>query len=246
MAVARPILALLSILLLGGSSLLIFLLFLGGATNTTPLNQIYFLQADTGNIPGAPSVSRWTFYNLCSVNDKGRNVCGGHTPAFPLDPPSHWNFDTKENIPKDFLGTSKYFYLTRFMFAFGLIGLLFSLLGFFLGVGALISRVGSYMASFFTIISCFFLTISACLMTGAYVKGRDSFNDNGQTAKLGVKAFAFMWTSVALLFLGSVFYCAGGAITPRGERRSSDQETRGLFGKKRSKSETGGSATSYT
>jgi hypothetical protein len=87
-----------------GAILLIFLTLLGGARNSTPLNEVYFLQADTGNIPGAPATSRWTFWNLCSVNSNGRNDCGSTHADFPLDPPSSRNFGTTVNVPPEFIG----------------------------------------------------------------------------------------------------------------------------------------------
>lgn len=93
----------LGLFFMAGSILLIFLTLLAGSRNTTPLNQIYFLQADTGNIPGAPPLSRWTFWNLCGVTD-GKNDCGKSHPDFPFDPPSHRNFDTTDNVPQEFIG----------------------------------------------------------------------------------------------------------------------------------------------
>ena len=89
---------------MAGAILLIFLTLLGGVRNSNPLNQIYFLEADTGNIPGAASVSRWTFWNLCGVNANGRSDCGETHVDFPFDPPSHRNFNTTENIPHQFVG----------------------------------------------------------------------------------------------------------------------------------------------
>ena len=83
--------------------LLMFLTFLGGARNSNPLNIIYFLEADTSAIPGAPALSRWTFWNVCPVVD-GKMDCPGNSPAFPLDPPSHRNFDTTVNVPHQFIG----------------------------------------------------------------------------------------------------------------------------------------------
>ena len=82
--------------------LLMFLTFLGGARNSNPLNIIYFLEADTSAIPGAPALSRWTFWNVCPVVD-GKMNCPGNTPAFPFDPPSHRNFDTTVNVPHQFI-----------------------------------------------------------------------------------------------------------------------------------------------
>lgn len=88
---------------MAASILLIFLTLLGGARNSNPLNRIYFLQADTGSIPGAASTSRWTFWNLCGVKN-GKNDCGATHVDFPFDPPSHRNFDTTDNVPSQFIG----------------------------------------------------------------------------------------------------------------------------------------------
>lgn len=89
---------------MAGAILLIFLTLLGGATNTNPLNQIYFLQAATANIPGAPALSRWTFWQICSVLPNGRSHCGDTHPDFPFDPPSQSNFGTNVNVPPPFIG----------------------------------------------------------------------------------------------------------------------------------------------
>lgn len=99
----------LGLFFMAGAILLIFLTLLGGTRNTTPLNQIYFLQTDTSNISGAPTTSRWTFWNLCSVTN-GKNVCGKSHPDFPFDPPSTSNFGTEDNVPHQFIGyvTKKY------------------------------------------------------------------------------------------------------------------------------------------
>ena len=77
-------------------------------------------------------------------------------------------------------------------------------------------------------------TYADTLKSAGYVKGRDAFNRNGQTAKLGVKAFSFMWTAVALLSLSCLLYCLAGVISPRGKKRSGDRKSRGMFGGKRS------------
>lgn len=81
-----------------------FLTFLGGANHHRPLNEIYFLQANTSNIPGAPAVSRWTFWNVCSVDSHGKSHCGTSHPTFPFDPPGHNNFNTDVNVPHQFIG----------------------------------------------------------------------------------------------------------------------------------------------
>ena len=94
---------LVALFFLAGAILLIFLVLLGGATNHHPENIIYFLQANTGNIPGAPAVSRWTFWNVCAVGN-GKNLCGPSHPDYPFDPPSHRTFNTTTNVPPEFIG----------------------------------------------------------------------------------------------------------------------------------------------
>lgn len=89
---------------MAGAILLIFLTLLGGVRNSNPLNQIYFLQADTSNIPGAPSTSRWTFWQICGVLNNGRSHCTDSDPDFPFDPPNPNNFGTTTNVPPEFIG----------------------------------------------------------------------------------------------------------------------------------------------
>lgn len=97
-----PILGLVSLVLIAGAVLLILLILLGGGIGHNPVNQFYFLQADTSGIPGAADISRWTFWNACSVVN-GRNACPAAHPAYPLDPPS--NFDGPDTkIPPQFIG----------------------------------------------------------------------------------------------------------------------------------------------
>lgn len=142
-----------------------FLILLAGVLNHNPVNQFYFLQADTSGIPGAPAVSRWTYWNVCPVGANGRNNCGSVHPAFPLNPPSSRNFGTVTDVPRQFLGTSEYFYLTRFMFALMLIALFFAVCSFFAGMLALCSRIGSYLSGLLGFIALFFQTVQASLMT---------------------------------------------------------------------------------
>lgn len=77
---------------------------LGGTTSRHPEDIIFFLEATTDNIPGAPPVSRWTFWNLCLVGSDGKNQCGPNHVDFPFDPPSHRNFNTTVNVPHEFVG----------------------------------------------------------------------------------------------------------------------------------------------
>ncbi|OJD26116.1 hypothetical protein ACJ73_02503 [Blastomyces percursus] len=223
---------------------MMILTLIGGAKDTNPLNRTWFLEADTSRIPGAPDVSRWTFWNICGVVD-GRNDCPGTSAAFPLDPPSDRNFGTTEGVPPEFIGTNKYFYITRFMFAFMLIGLFFVFMSLVTGLLALCTRIGGWISAFMATIGLIFQTLTTALMTAGYVKGRNNFSSNGQPAKVGPKAFGWMWTALALLFLASVLYCVSG--TGRSGRRTeatasgatAGRQRRGFFRSRRSKRASG-------
>lgn len=106
-----PIMGILALFFTAGAVLLMFLTLLGGATNHTPLDNIYFLQVNTSNIPGAPASSRWTFWQLCAVRD-GRSKCGSSHPNFPFAPPDSRNFDTDVNIPEEFIKYDDFFICT--------------------------------------------------------------------------------------------------------------------------------------
>lgn len=160
-----PVLALVSLVLVAGAIVLTLFILLAGAIDKDPVYKFYFLQAHTQGIPNAPADSRWTFWNICSVNSKGFNVCPKVHPAFPFDPPSHRNFDTKTDIPKQFIGSHTYFYLTRFMFAFDLIYLVFAVFSLFAGVLALCTRIGSFLSGFLAMIAAFFSALTCAVMT---------------------------------------------------------------------------------
>ncbi|ODH48475.1 hypothetical protein GX48_05452 [Paracoccidioides brasiliensis] len=209
MGARRPLVALVALIFTAAAWLLMMLTLLGGAQNKTPLDRTWFLQADTSRIPGAQLVSRWTFWGICGVVD-GKNVCNGTSPGFPLDPPSNRNFGTTEGVPSQYIGTNKYFFITRFMFAFMLIGLFWIFVAMTTGLLAFCTSIGGWLSSFFTSLGLIFQIITTTLMTVGYVKGRNNFSSNGQPAKVGSKAFAWMWTAVTLLFLASLLYCVAG------------------------------------
>ncbi|MCJ1245661.1 hypothetical protein MMC30_002865 [Trapelia coarctata] len=204
-----------------------FLVLLAGAINSNPVNQIYFLQADTSGIQGAPAVSRWTFWNTCSVDANGRDACGAAYPDYPFDPQN--NFGSQRGVPDSFIGTSKFYYMSRFTFPFIIIALFFAVCSLFLGLFALCSRIGSYLSSASCAVALFFQTIVACLMTANFVIGRNNFLANGQSASLGQMAFGFVWAAMASLFLAVVFFCVAGATS-----RDSSTSGRRTFGRKRS------------
>jgi len=233
MAAARPILGLVALFLLAGGILLQFLTILSGATQGSPEDQFYFLQASTGGIPNARNPTRWTFFAVCGVDGSGHNAnCGAKKAALPFDPPR--NFMTTTNVPQQFIGTHKYYYLSRFMFAFYLIALFFAVVALFTGLLALCSRLGGYLSALNTAIALFFQAITASLMTAWVIKGRNAFQSAGFTAHVGVKLMAFTWTIVACFFIATVLFCIGGTVgrdksSVRRKRSTRSNRSRGSF-----------------
>jgi len=225
MGPTRPILAIISLILVAGGVLLQFFTILTGGVNSAPLNRFYFLEASTSGIPNARNPSRWTFFAICGANDAGHNDnCGASVPALPFDPPR--NFGTQQGIPEQFIGTHQYYYLSRFMFAFYLIALVFSSIALLTGLLALVSRLGGYISSLTTFIALFFQTLASALMTAWVVKGRDAFRSDGYDAHIGKYLMGFAWAIVACFFLATVSFCLGGKLGGDGTRSSSMRRTR--------------------
>jgi len=230
---ARPILGLISLILLAGGIVLQFLVILSGAVSGSPENQIYFLQSSTNGIPNARNPSRWTFFSITGVDGNGHNTNYGRVvPALPFDPPR--NFGTQTGIPSQFIGTHYYYYLSRFMFAFYLVALFFAVVAFFTGMLALCTRLGAYLSSLNTALAFFFQALAAALMTAWTVKGRNQFRGDGQDASLGVKAYGFTWGAFACFFIATITFCLGGSAGR--EKRSSGL---GRKGSKRSRHSRG-------
>lgn len=70
-----------SLILIGGSIVLMFFVVLSGVKDSTPLNKTYFLQADTSNIQGARPLSQWTYFYVCG---EGNTNCGSPVPDLPI------------------------------------------------------------------------------------------------------------------------------------------------------------------
>lgn len=231
MALTRPILGLIALIILAGGILLQFFVILSGATNGTPVGNVYFLQTTTNGISG-PDVrnpTRWTFLALCGAENGQNANCRGTQPALPFDPPN--NFGTEQNIPDRFIGTNKFYYMSRFMFAFYIIALFFAVVAFFTSVLALCFRLGAYLTGLNTAIALFFQAITAALMTAWTVQGRNSFRSANQEAQIGTYAYAFTWAAFACFLIATVLFCMGGKV---GKDDSNRTAKKSYFGRKRS------------
>jgi hypothetical protein len=162
----RALFGLLSLILLAGAVLLQFFIVLAGTTGSVPLDRVYFLESTTNGIPGARNPSRWTLFYICGADGNGHNAnCGSPVPALPFNPPGRSNFDTDVGVPDAFIGVKRYFYLSRFAFAFFLIALFLGVIALFTGLLALCTRLGAKLSAFTTFWAMFFQLLFAALMT---------------------------------------------------------------------------------
>jgi hypothetical protein len=237
-------------IILAGGIVLQFFVILSGAVNTTPVGNTYFLQTTTNGISGSKEFSnptRWTFLALCGADGSKNAFCRHTQAALPFDPPR--NFGTENNIPEQFIGTNKFFYLSRFMFAFYIIALFFAVVAFFTSALALCARLGAYLTGLNAAIALFFQALAASLMT--YVQpcahhiirvhltshsawtviGRNHFRSAGQEARIGTYAYGFTWGAFACFLIATVLFCVGGSV---GKSEPSRNTKTSYFGRKRS------------
>ncbi|KAK5130346.1 hypothetical protein LTR08_002186 [Meristemomyces frigidus] len=232
MAIARPILGMISMILLAGGIVLTFFIVLSGAhIYKTPINLVYFLQADTGSISGGntqyQNPARWTWLAVCGVMNGHNANCGPLHAAQSFDPVK--NFGTRDGVPAQFLGTNHYYYLSRFAWAFYIMALFFAVIAFFLSIFALCARLGAYLSGLMAMVALFFQTLAAALMTAWTVQARNAFRTNGQSASLGKYAYGFTWATMACYLIATILFCVGGSAG-KNER----YEKKSYFGRKRS------------
>ncbi|KAI9891362.1 MAG: hypothetical protein M1814_002875 [Vezdaea aestivalis] len=211
----RPILAIASLIFTAGAVVLLFFIILSGAINAPSVNHVWFLQADTQGIGSAPSQAQWTLWSVCDGGTVNMN-CGKAKPAYPFDPPS--NFGTANGLDP-FNGMKKYYYLSRFSFAFFLISLVFSVCTFFTGFLAVCTRLGGGLSGVFATFALFFQTLTAALVTAWTVMGRNAFRSIGRSAKLGSYGLGLTWAAMACLLISTILFflvCGGSSRKSRG------------------------------
>jgi len=167
MAIARPLLSVLSLLLLAGGIVMTFFIVLSGSHIGSPVNHVYFLQAGTASITGGNSnlhnPARWTYLAICGVTGSLNSDCG-HTKAVQSFDPSK-NFGTSNGLPGSLVNSNYYWYMSRFTWVWYIIALFFAVCAFFLSLLALCTRLGAYLSGFTTLIACFFQALAAAMMT---------------------------------------------------------------------------------
>ena len=210
--VRNAILAPVSLVLMAGAIVMMIFVILSGVRDVKPLNETYFLRADTHDITGARSVTQWTYLYMCGP---GNERCSGAWP----DPPVGWAWAADaRGAPPGLVGdkgghttSSYYFYMWRFGWVFYLIGFFFAVVGFFAGFLACLGRLGAALAGLTGITALFFTSLAASLMTATFVKMRDAFHAVGRDASLGRYAFGFTWAAWTCILLATALFFLGVA-----------------------------------
>ncbi|KAH8662527.1 actin cortical patch SUR7/pH-response regulator pali [Xylariales sp. PMI_506] len=222
---------------IAGSITMILFVMLAGVADSTPLNNTYFLSADTSGITGARDRTQWTYFYMCGP---GNLDCSAAKPAPAFG--SAWSANPSD-APSGLVGgdgggtTSNYYYLMwRFGWVFYLIGLFFAVVALFSSLVACCGRLGSALAGFTAMVALFFYSIAAALMTAEFVKARDAFRNDGRDANIGTYAFGFTWGAWAALFIATVLLCAGS----RGDKTRSSRFRRNKSVRSRRSVEVGG------
>ena len=207
MAASRSLLGLTALIFISGALVLLFFVVLSGLNSTTPLNQTWFLRADTSGITGARPITQWTYFYMCG---DGNTDCG---PAWPA-PPFGWAWSgNPANAPAELIGgqgssttSDYYFYMWRFGWVFYLIALAFAGFTFLAGWLACLGRLGNGLLGLLSMLAFVFMTVAASLMTATFVKARNAFLASGRDASIGQYAFGFTWGAWAALLIATVLF----------------------------------------
>jgi hypothetical protein len=84
---------------LAGALVMMFFVILSGVKDVSPLNKIYFLQADTSKINSARPISQWTYFYVCGASNQD---CGSATAALPFG--YAWVGGNNNGVPGDLVG----------------------------------------------------------------------------------------------------------------------------------------------
>jgi hypothetical protein len=208
---------------------MLFFILLAGVRESTPLNEIFFIQFDTNTISSSlPNPVRWTLYNYCGVSSNGKNInCSSNSAGIAFQP--QVTLGTSNGIPSDIINNrDTYYYLTKIGFAFYLITASFVTISLFSSIFSCFSRLGGAVAAFFGFLALLFSAAASAMMTAAFVMARNAFTDDNIASNLGVKAFAFTWAVTASLLLSFLLLCcscvSAGSSKPFGRRHKSGNE----------------------
>jgi len=95
-------------------------------------------------------------------------------------------------------------------------------------LAALCSNIGGLLSALCSCAALFSISFTAAVMTACYVLAQRAFRHDGRFARVGVKAFAFTWTSVALLTLATLGFCL--SMSKKKQDRYGEAPRRGSAG----------------
>lgn len=211
--------------LLAGTTLLLILVVMSGSTDSFPINRFYWVQADTSNIPNAPSTSRWTFWGVCELGRDGNNNCPSLGPAYPFSPVD--NFGSNSNVPSSFVDSrDTYYYLSRFAFALILIALVFTGVSFICSIFAYCWKSARHVMVLFVTLALLLDAAGVSCQTAAIALGRNAFHSENLASSLGSDMLGMAWASVACLILIFLICCYTGMRRGFQMRRARTEEER--------------------
>ncbi|WPK27081.1 hypothetical protein PUMCH_004453 [Australozyma saopauloensis] len=199
----------LNLVLLAGTTLLLVFILLSGSTDHFPFNTFYSVRANTSAIQGAFQESAWTFWGVCDYLNWQDCKVG---PAYPISPVD--NFNTSEGVPTSFINNrDTYYYLSRFAFAFLLVGLGFTAFALLVDMLGLCFTVIDKVVIVLVTIALFFTAGFASFSTAATVMAKNAFSLSDMAAKVGVKYMAMTWAAFACILLVFFNTCAANIAT---------------------------------
>lgn len=220
-----------ALLFLAGALVMSYFLILSGGRSGGVLKNFYWLEANTTGFNNAPDTTRWFNYDFCAWANNNLHNCSHKAPAKPFSPRD--NFGASPLMPSSFLNNrNAYYYLSRVGWAMLLIAVFFETVGLFTHLWSLFSkgklgRISSITNTVFHWCALFFITLAACLLTGCHAKAKKAFHSENRHAKMGVKNFAFLWTTVFLLLLTSVWSIVSTILKKRESRNTTNYYSTG-------------------
>lgn len=125
--------------------------------------------------------------------------------------------------------------MTRFFFALFLIEVFFASVGFIIMLAAGFSTIATRYSFGCYVITFILQTLNSSLMTAAYVRGRNRFNDAHRDASLGKSAFALMWAAVVLFLLTIILMLMTGAVINKASFKPTNWELPGTERRERNR-----------
>lgn len=213
-------------LFVAGTMLLQFFIILGGTKDVSILRKFYYLRSRTEPISGAAPITQWSLWGPCtsdgsSLDDVGQSTgCAKAKAAYGFQPGEQYG---DQEVPQWFPDNrNKTYYMTRLLFPFYLIALVFETPVLFLTIFSIIRRRIAFVMALLTFIAFCFHTTAGAMLTYVAVQSRDHFDDAGIDSEVGKMVIGFTWACTFMLFVNFFLYCC---IRPHHAAHKTDGDT---------------------